>query len=422
MKKILFGCIALLSTASYGASVDALASSTPAYMGNPAQNATLTAEAAYYNPAGLIHLEDGNYMSLGGQLSNITYEMEKEEKNYKANDPMGLIPNLSYVHKNGNWAFYGNTGGAAGGPTLDYEDGVPLLDDLLGTGPLVGGTLGNGNIEGKNAYAMANFGTAYRLNNEWSVAAGVKYIYAQRNIKIETSEDSTIAGRNPLDGSYIKVDADGTYDAERTAQGFGGIFGVNYRPNDRLNMALTYNTKVKLEFETEATGTNSNLGRVIGGLNQLDPTNALAPIGDGDKRWRDLPAELKYGVSYKMTDKWTVMGGGNYYFVSEADTDGKEGFENGWELNIGTEYQVSERWTLTTGYNYADTGASDETFNDTEFALNSHIFTVGAKFQQTPNLEWTFGTMYVDYIDHEVDGVNYKKNIVATGISAAYKF
>ncbi|WP_028855298.1 OmpP1/FadL family transporter [Psychrilyobacter atlanticus] len=408
MKKILFGCIALLSTASYGASVDALANSTPAYMGNPAQNATLTTEAAYYNPAGLVHLEDGNYISVGGQLSNITYEMEKGGENYKANDPLGLIPNLSYIHKSGDWAFYGNTGGAAGGPTLDYEDGVPLLDNLLGTG--------TGTVEGKNAYAMANLGAAYRLNNEWSVAAGVKYIYAQRNIEIETSKDANLT---PL--PIPKYAVDGTYDAERTAQGFGGTFGINYRPNDRLNMAMTYNTKVKLEFEADSKGTG-NLGAMLPTIASNPAGAALAPIIDGDKRWRDLPAELKYGVAYKMTDKWTVMGGGNYYFVSEADTDGKDGFKNGWEVNVGTEYQVSERWTLTTGYNYAETGATDETFNDTEFALDSHIFTAGAKFQQTPNLEWTFSTMYVDYIDHEVDGVNYKKNIIATGISAAYKF
>ena len=408
MKKILFGCIALLSTISYGASIDALANSTTAYMGNTAQNATLTTEAAYYNPAGLVHLEDGNYISVGGQLSNITYEMEKGGKEYKANDPLGIIPNLSYIHKNGNWAFYGNTGGAAGGPTLNYKDGVPLLDGLLhgGLGQDVGGS---GTVEGKNAYAMANLGTAYRLNNEWSVAAGIKYIYAQRNIKIEVKDTA---------GGAV----DGTHEAERTAQGFGGTFGVNYKPNDRMNMALTYNTKVKLEFETDVNSGTNNLTNTINYLNKLNPNNALAPIGNGDKRWRDLPAELKYGVSYKMNEKWTVMGGGNYYFVSEADTDGKDGFGNGWELNVGTEYQVSERWTLTTGYNYADTGASDDTFNDTEFALNSHIFTVGAKFQQNPNLEWTFGTMYVDYIDHEVDGVNYKKSIIATGVSAAYKF
>lgn len=409
MKKILLGCVTLLSTVSYGASVDALANSTPAYMGNPAQNATLTAEAAYYNPAGLVYLDDGNYLSIGGQLSNITYEMEKGGKNYKANDPLGLIPNLSYIHKNGDWAFYANTGGAAGGPTLDYKDGVPLLDSLLKTG--------TGTVEGKNAYVMANFGAAYRLNNEWSVAAGVKYIYGQRNIKIKTSGDANLT---PM--PIPRYAADGTHDAERTAQGLGGTFGVNYKPNDRLNMALTYNSKVKLEFETDVKSGTNNLTNTINYLNSLDPSNPLAPIGDGDKRWRDLPAELKYGVAYKMTDKWTVMGGGNYYFVSEADTDGKDGFGNGWELNVGTEYQVSERWTLTTGYNYADTGAKDETFNDTEFALNSHIFTVGAKFQQTPKLEWTFGTMYVHYVDHEVDNVNYKKNIVATGISATYKF
>ncbi|MEI6856542.1 DUF5723 family protein [Psychrilyobacter sp.] len=410
MKKILLGCLALLSTVSYGASVDALANSTPAYFGNPAQNATLTTEAAYYNPAGLVHLEDGNYMTIGGQVSNTTYEIENGNS-YKANDPFGLIPSLAYIHKGGNWAFYGNVGGAAGGPTLDYEDGVPLLEDIL----TLNGLTGEGTVEGENAYGMANLGTAYRINNEWSVAAGVKYIYALRNIEIEVR--NTNLKLSP--GNIYEGGLDGTYNSERTAQGFGGTFGINYRPNDRLNMALTYNTKVKLEFEADSEG-SGDLGAAFDfGAFAGTP---LAPIIDGDKRWRDLPAELKYGVAYKMTDKWTVMGGGNYYFVSDADTDGKDGFENGWDINVGTEYQVSERWTLTTGYNYADTGASDDTFNDTEFALNSNIYTVGAKFQQTPSLEWTFGTMYADYIDHEVNGKNYKKNIIAYAIGASYKF
>jgi len=410
MKKIIFGCLALLSVASYGASIDALANSTPAYFGNPAQNATLTTEAAYYNPAGLVHLEDGAYMTIGGQLSNTTYEMENGD-NYKANDPIGMIPSLAYIHKSGNRAFYANIGGAAGGPTLDYEDGVPLIGKILSSKGLTGG----GIVEGKNAYGMANLGAAYRLNNKWSVGAGVKYIYAIRNIDIEIKNTDSKA----MPGSVYKGALDGTYDAERTAQGFGGTFGVNYKPTDRLNMAMTYNTKVKLEFEADSSG-SGNLGSAFDD-GAFDNT-ALAPIIDGDKRWRDLPAELKYGVAYRMSDKWTVMGGGNYYFVSEADTDGKDGFDNGWDVNIGTEYQVSEKWTLTTGYNYADTGASDETFNDTEFALNSNIYTVGAKFQQNPSLEWTFGVMYADYIDHEVDGVNYKKNIIAYAIGASYKF
>jgi len=47
---------------------------------------------------------------------------------------------------------------------------------------------------------------------------------------------------------------------------------------------------------------------------------------------------------------------------------------------------------------------------------------VGAKFQQNPSLEWTFGVMYADYIDHEVDGVEYSKNIIAYAVGASYKF
>ena len=408
MKKIIFGCIALLTTATaYGASVDALANQSASYLGNPAQNASLSADGVFYNPAGTAFLEDGHYITGGLQIADTTYEMETGGKNYKANDPFGVVPNFGYIHKSGNWSQFATFSGAAGGPTLEYEDGVPLLTKLTSGSD-------NGTIEGKNAYYMATLGTGYKLNEEWSVAGGVRLVNAHRNIKVETKK-----GTKTIIPKIGVVPADGTYDSERTANGVGGTFGIDYKPNDRLNMALTYNTKVKLEFEADADG-SGNLGGLFdkGVFNGSD----LDPIVDGRKQWRDLPAELKYGVSYKLTDEWTVMGGANYYFLSGADTDGKPGFNDGWEVNAGTEYQVSEKWTLTTGYNYADTGATEETFNDTEFALNSHIFAVGAKFQQTPSIEWTFSTMYVHYVDETYSNVKYSKNIVAVGAGITYKF
>ncbi len=424
MKKIFFYCITLFSTAIYGASIDALANPTTAYLGNPSQNATTNSEAAYYNPAGLVYLEDGNYISGGIQVASTTYMMKANKKEYEGTDPNGLIPNLSYIHKNGDWALYGTMGAAGGGAALTYDDGIPSIDALLNTpsiptptGDLV--ALGGENIvEGSRAYLMFNLGTAYRINSKWSMSGAARLISAKRTFEMEV-RDTLDLGTGGL--------FDGYYDATEEATGIGGVFGINYKLNDKLNMGLTYTTKIKLKFETSAKGTDTNLGGVIATMNQ-SPDSPLSAIADGKKRWRDLPAELKYGVAYKVNNDWTVMGGGSYYFLSGADIDGNDGYDDGWEINIGTEYQVSPRWTLTTGYNYSSTGAGDSTFSDSELSLDSHIFSAGAKFQQTPNLLWTFAVMNVQYITDDVynsslmQKVEYNKNIISGGISATYKF
>ena len=107
----------------------------------------------------------------------------------------------------------------------------------------------------------------------------------------------------------VNVPIKASIESERTAWGFGGQIGLNYAANDTWNFAMRYDTKIKMEFEADATEKRQNLLGNELGFNMFFPQYA-----DGAKYRRDLPAILALGASQKVTDRWTMFYGGNYYF------------------------------------------------------------------------------------------------------------
>jgi len=79
-------------------------------------------------------------------------------------------------------------------------------------------------------------------------------------------------------GSSLAPDYDMTIDYKSNATGIGCIFGIDYKPTDKLNVAIHYETRVKLEFEADDNK----------GTYQLE--------SDGTKSRRDLRNQNRYAV------------------------------------------------------------------------------------------------------------------------------
>lgn len=428
---LLVSCIA---NVSYSASVDHLMNQSPAYLGNPAQNAIISVDGSNYNPAGIVHLEDGKYLQIGNQFGFIHEGMKSEGKDYDSDTFEPVIPNINFVNKKGGSATYFSIGVIGGGATLEYDDGVPGSGKIPGIlkqlgKPFANAYMTDSSFEGSNKYFGATLGRAWALNEKWSVSAAGRVVYATRELK----------GYAKYDGvpDVLAPKKDFTIDSEREAWGVGGIFGVNYMPNDRWNFAARYETKVKLKFEADAT---DDPAIIMGanGYNKVGFLDFYPQYADGDKRYRDLPAMLALGVSHKLTERLVLMAGGNYYFVKDADLDGQDGYDNGYDLNIGMEYLINEKWSWTLGYNYADTGAGEETYSDVEYALDSHIIGTGVKYRPNPNQEWVLSVAQINYDTATASGevkdfgttgakasypsVKYEKSFLAFGISCTMKF
>ncbi len=446
---------AVLGTSAFGASIDHIQNYTAEYNANMAQQAAISpTTSAYYNPAGIMRLENGTYFTGGVQLAigkeTMKYHTKDGDGGDYSADLLAPIPNFAMIKKQDDRAFFWTFGGIAGGGDLKYEDGVAgikVLEDhpLFGTNGLKAKDMGSW-AEGENMYAQTTIGTAWNINNKLSMSVAGRVVYGWRNLEAELNAYSPILDMI-ADGKIDKKGGElyAYMDSERTAWGFGGQIGLNYAANDTWNFAMRYDSKIKMEFEADATEKllDNNLIESLfpgAGFNTFYPQ-----YKDGAKHRRDLPAVLAVGASQKITDRWTMYYGANYYFNESAKIDkdvktlntatkqyetGME-YDNGWEISVGTEYWLNEKWAVLGGVNYADTGAPKDSYTDVEYALDSFLVGMGVKYRPDEDTEWVVSTSHYFYestdgnFADKYPGANsqrYDKNISSIGFSYTKKF
>lgn len=470
-----FGLITLIAsmgTVAFGASIDHIQNYTAEYNANMAQQGAISATTSvYYNPAGLMRLKNGTYFTGGVQVAFGEETMKYDVSTYNTSnkydaDLAAPIPNFALFKKNDDRAYFWTFGGIAGGGNLEYKDGfagLKVLEDALPglTNHALGKSVfakDNGSwAEGENMYAQTTLGMAWNVNSKLSLSAAGRLVYGWRNLKAHL--DAKIG--TDKDNPNIPITAD--IDSERTAWGFGGQFGLNYAYNDTWNFAMRYDTKIKMEFEADASSNKISTFTFANGSNNSDALtlqgalnnyltgkgfeNFFPQYADGAKYRRDLPAILALGASQKVTDRWTMFYGLNYYFNESAKIDkdvkyrnflngaiestGLE-YDNGWEISIGTEYWLNEKWAVLGGVNYAKTGAKAESYSDVEFALDSFLVGMGVKYRPDEDTEWVVSTSHYFYESSDgtfsdkyhgaANNQRYDKNISSIGFSYTKKF
>ena len=446
---------AVLGTSAFGASIDHIQNYTAEYNANMAQQAAISpTTSAYYNPAGIMRLENGTYFTGGVQLAigkeTMKYRTKAGDGGDYSADLLAPIPNFAMIKKQDDRAFFWTFGGIAGGGDLEYKDGVAgikVLEDAVPgmTNGLVTAKDKGSWAEGENMYAQTTIGTAWNINNKLSMSVAGRVVYGWRNLDAKLNADIGI------NGIPYKFPIYADMEAERTAWGFGGQIGLNYAANDTWNFAMRYDSKIKMEFEadTKETYINNpqlNIDSLLGKLNGLGFNNFFPQYKDGAKHRRDLPAILAVGASQKVTDRWTMFYGFNYYFnesakidkdveyknflTGETESTGLE-YDNGWEISVGTEYWLNNKWAVLGGVNYAKTGAPKESYMDVEYALDSFLVGMGVKYKPDEDTEWVVSTSHYFYestdgnFAEKYPGANsqrYDKNISSIGFSYTKKF
>ena len=444
----LLALAAVLSSSAYSASIDHIQTYTPEYLGNQAQNGMINNASVYYNPAGLVHLQNGTYFHTGIELA-----VGEEKMNYKGEelkaDLLQPIPNFAMYKVEDDSALFWTFGGIAGGGDLKYKDGVAgtsVIPDIVNkTGVLskygITSLKDNGSsAEGKNIYAQTTLGKTWKVDDKLSLSVAGRVVYGVRklkgNINLKGGDDNSQNAIDKAFGGQIHADID----SERTAWGYAQ-FGVNYKATERLNLAMRYDSRVKMNFK--AKGSKNDVPSLNLGFGNFYPEYM-----PGTKTRRDLPAILAAGMSYKVTDNWTVALSGNYYFNKDAKMDrivgsGKLGtatlqgleaeYDNGWELAVGTEYRLSPKWAVLGSINYADTGAKVSSYDDVEYALNSVTLGTGLKYNPDETTEWVFtvahffydsekGHYDTKYASYKVPNPTYDKSITAFGVSYTKRF
>ncbi|MGL5350921.1 MAG: OmpP1/FadL family transporter [Cetobacterium sp.] len=421
----------ILSATSFAGSIDYLSQQDAEYLAHPAMVGKIGVSGAYYNPAGLVWLEDGTYIQVNNQTHLKDYSMEYtnskgKDYNFKSDKASPAVPSVQIVKKAGDTAYFFHAGAIAGGGSVAYGGGIATFPEIADSGfsALDGKFTHGSTIHGQSYYVAFQGGIARKFNETWSGAVGLRLVDAERKFKGE--------GNFEILGGVIKPKFD--IDSERTAFGASGIFGLNYHPNNKFNLAMRYETETKLDFDNKESklrkGFNEsvpNIGLISGDIlyNLIGKDPAIKQwMSEGSGR-RNLPAVAALGASYKVAEKTTLLASGNYYFIKEAGDDlgNFDHYDNGYEVAVGVDYELNEKWTLMTGYQYTNTGANEKTYTDTDYVLDADMYSMGAKYKYNSQLDLMGTYSFVQYkTDKNLKDITYKKRVSAIGLAAIYKF
>ena len=407
----------LLVSFAFAGGIDNKQNLSTAYIGSLSRNASVVgADIAAFNPAGVAMQEkNGLLLEIDCQYIVKSYEHEYANDTKKQDEP-SLLPSFFVTYKKKNWGLFGSFTINAGGGKVDYKDGN-IVTYGINYGKF-SGNLENDEISANSMYHTYTLGGSYALNDKLSFALGTRLVHAISEVK--TSADNKLNSANDIDAEF-----------EKKANGFGYVLGINYMPNEILNFALHYDSKVPLEFETDIkSSTNATGTTLLAGMN----------VKDGQKTDRDLPGLIGLGAEYKGIEKLNLNVSFTYYLEKYVDWDsyntsntstGKEynladEVSNSYDLSFSGRYDINEKLKASLGYMYTYVGleAKDYDLNaKMSPVLNCHSFSLGLGYDYNEKLSFGLGSLYSSYVEEkdEANNVEYDKTNIIMSFSLAYR-
>ena len=399
------------------------------------------------------HLSLNNQSIFQTQTIISSYSLIKgQPKTYQGDVSAPLFPGVYAAYKTGKLAFSFGFNPIGGGGGAEYKSGLPsfetkipevLASALVGLDAGLSGPLGaNPNynnvtsntqdmyFKGSSIYFGYQANVSYAINDMISIAVGARYVSAKNtytgyleNINISAAPNASVPGLAGLAGNYTPGDylravaatpypamagptvvptlvgtaavLDATVieaDVIETGSGITPVVSVNIAPSEKLNIALKYELKTKLELTTEV----------------IDAKNAAGLWTDKGKRIADMPAQLVAGFTYKPMEKLLVSTGIHYYFDKDVDYDGNDTIDNIMidknfiEYALGLQYSVSEKLNLSAGWLTTITGVNDAYQDDLSYSLNTNTFGGGLEYRINDMIAVNLAGSYTMYKDGSV--------------------
>ncbi len=442
MKKLLvvmMAAVLLSAGAAYAGHVEnSNCLSAEYYLTSARTGATDAADIAMYNPAGTVFLpQNGLFMSFSSQFVYKNFENEYAGTTYEQDEP-SYSPSLSLVYRQDDWAAFFVANSPAGTGGVNWKNGsattAQMIDKIVAGARTDAGafaatgatTVYNQSIEASSVYIGLTLGGAYKINNWISVSVAGRYITADRKVKAAArfNADILIAGADP---NTTTVDLESEYEYE--AQGFGGIFGIDIRPFEGLNIGLRYETVTRMEFEYSMKKRNVSVtgeSGVAAGLQTAILKDLASLDRDGQKYRYDLPATFSIGAEYIIMPGLAFQTAFDYFFVEQADWAAESNakyIHDGWEVSAGLVYQLLANLKIGAGIQYTDMNIDPAGLSPENPVLDNWTFTAGVIYNIMPDLALTIGANYTYYLSEKnaTGTVTYDKTVAAAAFGIQYR-
>ncbi|WP_297457078.1 OmpP1/FadL family transporter [Persephonella sp.] len=253
---------------------------------------------------------------------------------------------------------------------------------------------------------------AYKINENFSLGAGLRTVYASGKIKAvrEPGYKLHLSGDSGLSFGYILSAA------------------LNF---DKVKVATIYKSEIKPEINGQATG------------NVILPGPTLYPISTEGSVKVVLPAEWRLGFAYTpipsttfdLTYEITFWGGYkkldfNFDDPVAENTLGQpkdKHWHDSKTIRLGVRHQFNEKFTGMAGIAYDETPIPEKTQGFELPDANGWIFSLGGLWKPTNNLEVGLAYLYVTKIDRNIHNTNIEGKFTdmdahLVNLSVGYKF
>jgi long-chain fatty acid transport protein len=395
--------------------------------------ATDYADIVAYNPAGIMFMDNGSYVNLSAHYLGKTYTNTINGTDLES-DKASVVPGTFAIYKTDKWSAFAGFTIPDGGGKVEYDNGNvttrsaglgimaganAALDAAQAGGLLPPGVtasmlyysgINSEKLHAESYYFGYTIGGAYKINDNVSVSAGVRFVDAHQ----ESQASLTVSAANTIAG--VNDDVNATIDYEEDADGWGAVLGINVTPMEGVNLALRYETKTELEFKYKVAEDN------VGVLASLGITNGVTHD-------RDLPGILGLGASYQVNPKLKVDVNLTYYFNEDADWEGdEEKVDNGYDIGAALEYAINDKTKASFGFMHTDVGidAQDMLAEAPQLDANTIGTGIAYKYNDNVDLNFSLGKVFYDdasYTDTTTGlNITYEKDILFLGFGAQYKF
>lgn len=465
MKRIAFS--ALLGLASASMLAGGLFTNTnqnPIFFRQPAQNAVIGVQGAYYNPAGLVFMNEGLHIGLGNQLAIQSREIQstyapfamnasapgQSTRTYKGETFSPVIPSIDLAYNKNDWAASLHFGVVSGGGSCSFDNGlgsfeapmallpvaVNAIAGMNGLPAIIGGYNADINFTGKSFGFGGQFNFSYKVIDiafaKLSLSAGLRLNYLKNdysggifNYQLYMNSLNTMVPANQALGGILSQLGIPEATAQAYAQQLGGdkevacvqtayalnpIVSAHFK-SGILDFAVKYEFLTKVELENSTSINTAN----------------IAAYTDGAKVRADIPALLSAGLNLNILPSVRAAAAMNIYFDKDANYNGRQDKlgSNTLEWTAGLEFDLNDKLTASIGTQVTrfDFGENNDYLTDSSFSLPSWCLCGGFRYWLTNRLAVdlsAFNTFYdtatKQYADYGGAGATYSQALGGLGI------
>ncbi|MCP4994199.1 MAG: aromatic hydrocarbon degradation protein, partial [Gammaproteobacteria bacterium] len=338
------------------------------------------ADAAYFNPAAMVFNEDGGSMEVDMTYIHLSAIQYTDNNGIYADDASDverfLVPTFHYVSPKMGNARFGLSVVAPAGLTKRWD----------GTGKASTQQFTLKTVE-------INPTAAYMFNNRFSAGVGARVVYSAGVVKSKLPIAPGVELARDLDGDSFD---------------FGYNLALQFKATDNLDLALTYRSKIDLTVEGKADivhpfGPASYDGDASVEVPIPAALNLAAAYTFNDTTTVELVYERTYWSAYKELDfNYDITlstvdpdGGGPLPSAYAAfDASRPKNWKDSDSYRIGITHKYNSMWTFMAGYAYDKTPVPESTAGFELPDSDAHIFSLGARYQYSDNLNVGFGLLY----------------------------